>query len=262
MISNTVEDQLSSICDRYVYLWRLIFWHFDSKIQFQWLPSKFVSDEVRGFRSSEYHVYSILVRMNGIFASGKSWDGFFGAVLAVIQRLSTIINNFALSSLKRSVFVAVIAYFSAGIIVVLVALLIILWEVTSCIWWDGSVGWSKTASKACSKWRSRTASSVARVAISTAVWDQEGSGKACSVHVINLRQINQNVYSYWLFVKLIVVELSEFKWELLIFWRSWLVFICMGPIKDLLLTHTCFYIFNDNMFILDTHDQNMPTHKI
>jgi len=170
--------------------------HFDSKIQFQWLPSKFVSDEVRGFRSSEYHVYSILVRMNGIFASGKSWDGFFGAVLAVIQRLSTIINTYALSSLEWSVFVAVIAYFSAGIIVVLVALLIILWEVTSCIWWDGSVGWSKTASKACSKWRSRTASSVARVAISTAVWDQEGSGKACSVHVINLLQINKNVYSY------------------------------------------------------------------
>ena len=162
--------------------------HFDSKIQFQWLPSKFVSDEVRGFRSSEYHVYSILVRMNGIFASGKSWDGFFGAVLAVIQRLSAIINTYALSSLEWSVFVAVIAYFSAGIIAVLVALLIVLWEVTSCIWWDWSVGWSKTASKACSKWRSRTASSVARVAISTAVWDQEGSGKACSVHVINLLQ--------------------------------------------------------------------------
>ena len=71
--------------------------------------------------------------MNAAFASGKSRVGFFGAVLAVIQRLSTIVQNFVLSSLKGSIFVAVITYFSAGVIVALIILLIILWEPTSCI---------------------------------------------------------------------------------------------------------------------------------
>lgn len=124
--------------------------------------------------------------MNAAFASGKRRVGFFGAVLAVIQRLSTIVYNFVLSSLKWCIFVAVITYFPAGVIGALIILLIVLWEPTSCICWGWSVGWSIIASKAGSKCRSRTASGVARGAISTAVWDQEGSGKACSVHVINL----------------------------------------------------------------------------
>jgi hypothetical protein len=71
--------------------------------------------------------------MNAAFASGKSRVGFCGAVLAVILRLSKILHDFVLSSLEWSIFVAVITYFPAGVIVALIILLIILWEPTSCI---------------------------------------------------------------------------------------------------------------------------------
>ena len=73
-----------------------------------------------------------MVRMNTVFESGKS-VGFFGAVLADIQRLRTIICNFVLPSLEWSCFIDVITYFSAGVIVVLVILLVVLGEPTSSI---------------------------------------------------------------------------------------------------------------------------------
>ena len=73
-----------------------------------------------------------MVRMNTVFESGKS-VGFFGAVLADIQRLRTIVSNFVLPSLEWSRFIDVITYFSAGVIVVLVILLVILGEPTSSI---------------------------------------------------------------------------------------------------------------------------------
>ena len=69
-----------------------------------------------------------MVSMNTVFESGKSCIGFFGAVLAAIQSLERFLRYFILSSLEWRVFVDVIANFSAGVIVVLVVLLIILWE--------------------------------------------------------------------------------------------------------------------------------------
>ena len=66
--------------------------------------------------------------MNTVFESGKSGIGFFGAVLAAIQSLERFLRYFILPSLEWRVFVDVIAYFSAGVIVVLVVLLVILWE--------------------------------------------------------------------------------------------------------------------------------------
>jgi len=73
------------------------------------------------------------VRMNTVFESGKS-VGFFGAVLADIQRFRTnIFAIFVLPSLEWSSFIDVITYFSAGVIVVLVILLVVLGEPTSSI---------------------------------------------------------------------------------------------------------------------------------
>ena len=66
--------------------------------------------------------------MNTVFESGKSGIGFFGTVLAATQRLERVLRYFILSSLEWGVFVDVIAYFSAGVIVVLVVLLVVLWE--------------------------------------------------------------------------------------------------------------------------------------
>jgi len=138
--------------------------------------------------------------MNTVFESGKSGIGFFGAVLAAIQRLESFLRYFILTSLEWWVFVDVIAYFSAGVIAVLVVLLVVLWEPATSIWRSRSVGWSKTATKTCSKWWSRVASGIAGRAISSAVWDQEGSGKACGVHCVKLSfsqtewQTNEVVY--------------------------------------------------------------------
>ena len=71
--------------------------------------------------------------MNTVFESGINGIGFFGTVLAAIQRLERFLRYFIQSFLEWRVFVDVIAYFSAGVIVVLVVLLVVLWEPATSI---------------------------------------------------------------------------------------------------------------------------------
>ena len=71
--------------------------------------------------------------MNTVFESGINGIGFFGTILAAIQRLERFLRYFIQSFLEWRVFVDVIAYFSAGVIVVLVVLLVVLWEPAASI---------------------------------------------------------------------------------------------------------------------------------
>ena len=74
-----------------------------------------------------------MVSMNAVFESGKSGIGIFGAVLAAIQSIGGDLQYFVPPSLEWCTFVAVVTYFPARVVAVLVILLVVLWKPTASV---------------------------------------------------------------------------------------------------------------------------------